>query len=111
MNPGNDTITFVSITKGSTRSERGIKTPSESKRDVPGCSLQPFGVKDQVADTVFTSATHRCISPTTDVTLACKAEDRLEFNGVNYHVVGKKVWTDFRGRVDHITVIVKGENG
>lgn len=111
MNPGWDTVTFVSVTPASP-GRLGVDATSETtvSNSVPGCSFQPLSVKDQISNTEYAEATHRCISPPTTVVLACKAEDELVFNGQSGRVMGVKTFWE-HGRVHHVDVICKIEQG
>lgn len=112
MIPGQDTVTFVSIDRTTgTKSELGIPAPAETPQAQTGCSFQPVTVQDKITDTMFSEATHKCISPTSAITLACEAEDRLEFNGTKHRVIGTKVFRDRRQRVNHITVVCREQDG
>lgn len=107
MNPGGDSVTFNARGPVVSRDGNGIATYAVTSTVVTGCFLQPMSVKDKVSDTEFASATHRCISPGRPAVIACMAEDTLTFNDVSYRVVGKKVYNDWNGRLDHITVVVE----
>lgn len=109
--PGNDAVTFVSKSDTGAEDRLGVKAPEEVSTVQPGCSLQPMGVRDQIGNTQFSSASHKCISPPTEVVAACKAEDRLEFGGVDFRVVGVKKYRDFRGRLDHVDIYAEEQHG
>lgn len=109
MNPGGDTVTFV--TKGgSSRDSMGNLIVVETSEDVEGCFFQPVSVDDTVSDTQFASATHRCISPPDDAVVAIGPEDRLIFNGVSHRILGKRTFNDWHGRLDHITIVCEEQS-
>lgn len=116
MNPGGDTVTFVVKSPG-TRDDYGVMRPVETSTPVPGCNFQPAMVSDKVSDTEFAEATHKCISPCTGpntaanaAVLAVQAEDTLTFGGVDHRVVGKRVYRDWYGRLDHVTVYAQEQH-
>lgn len=102
-NPGRDSVVFVSIGLTDTKTDRGNRTKAEAPTTQAGCSMQPWSVSDKVSDTVYAQATNKCICPVSDVTLACKPEDRLEFNSHKYRVIGTELWIR-RGVKHHVTV-------
>lgn len=110
MRPGNDTVTFVSISTDRTvKSDRGIVSHPETSAVQRGCSVQPWIVRDDISDMAFSEATDKCIAPISDVVLACKAEDRLEFNGVKYRVIGVKPWRKRNGHNHHVTIYCQSQ--
>jgi hypothetical protein len=109
VNPGFDTVTFVSVTNGEP-DRLGVLTPVETSTSVMGCSFQPLSVKDQVSNTEYAEATHKNIAPPVAAAVACKAEDRQIFNGENFRVIGVKTYFEL-GSVHHVDVIVKFEVG
>lgn len=112
MKPGNDVITFSSRGTVVSRNADGIAQYTPTVTAVAGCFMQPMALKDQVGDTEFAQATHRCISPAVSAVLACVAEDTLtDAAGIHYRVVGKKVFNDWNGRPDHVTVICQEQAG
>lgn len=108
---GSDTVTFVSINPGTVKSDRGRITPVETSATQTGCSVQPWIIRDKVSDTAFNEATDKFICPVSSVTLACKAEDRLEFLGEKYRVIGTKVWRRRNGRQNHVTIYAQAPHG
>lgn len=118
MNPGNDTITFKVRGPVTSRNADGIAQYHPTVTAVTGCFLQDAAMKDKVGDTEFAEATHRCISPTNPAKPLEKAavvavfpEDTLVFGGVDFRVVGKKVYRDWNGALDHITVYCIEQHG
>lgn len=109
MRPGSDTVTFVKPGVVADRLHK-ITAVASSSEDVEWCSFQPLGVKDDISNTAFSSATHRCIAPTSDATLACKAEDQLVYKGKTYRVRGTKQFGDRYGRIHHVTVFAEEEH-
>jgi len=109
VNPGSDTVTFIAK-GGSSRDSLGNRIVVETSTVVKGCFFQPLRLDDKVADTQFASSTHRCISPATSVVLAINPEDRLTYGGVSYRIVGKKVFRDWSGRTNHVTVMCEEQS-
>lgn len=109
MRPGSDTVTFVKPGVTADRLHK-VAAQAPSSADVKWCSFQPLGVKDDVSNTAFASATHRCIAPTNATTLACKAEDQLVYKGQTYRVRGVRQYGDRYHRIHHITVFVEEEH-
>lgn len=109
MNPGSDTVTFISQ-GGSSRDSMGNRITVETPTVVRGCFFQPLRLEDKVSDTQFASSTHRCISPAKSAVLAINPEDRLTYGGVSYRVIGKKVFKDWSGRIDHVTVMCEEQS-
>lgn len=110
MKRGADTVTFVKDTPSAQVDRQGNPIMDEDLTDLPHCWVQPMSVKDQVSDTIYSSATHRVIAPPAGAALACKAEDFIVWQGTRMRVVGVKVHRN-RGMVDHVTVIAKEEHG
>ncbi len=109
---GSDTVTFVSIAVDrTTKSDRGRPSKPETPATQTGCSVQPWIIRDKVSDTEFSEATDKFICPVSQVTLACKAEDRLEFLGDKYRVIGTKVWRRRNGQQNHVTIYAQAQHG
>lgn len=112
LNPGNDTITFVHLTRTTTPDKYGVIKPTETTSVVTGCALQPISEKDRIADTAYAESTNACIAPTTSSTLGIVAEDYLrDINGLKYRIMGVRQFRDGWGRTDHITFMCKYEVG
>jgi hypothetical protein len=118
VNPGNDTVTFKVRGTVVARNADGIAQYSSITQDVTGCFLQDAAMSDKVGDTEFAESTHHCISPTNAAkplemaaVVAVNPEDTLVFNGVDFRVIGKKVYRDWNGKLDHITVYCQEQNG
>lgn len=110
--PGNDTVTFVSIaTDRTVKSDRGRPLKPETSTPQGGCSVQPWIIRDDVTDTQFSEATDKFICPSTVLTRACKAEDRLEFGGDRWRVIGIKPWRKRSGRDHHVTIYAQAQHG
>jgi hypothetical protein len=109
IRPGSDTVTFKKPGQVQDALHR-VTAVAPSQADVTGCSFQPLSVKDDISNTAFSSATHRCIAPTNATTLACKAEDELIYNGQTYRVRGTKKFGDRQARIHHVTVYVEEEH-
>lgn len=112
MNPGWDTVYFVSLDPGEPPDRLGVAVQvlTSGSGAVPGCSFQPLGVKDAISDYEYSEATHRCIAPPTSIVLQCQSEDQLQFNGQTFRVMGVKTFWE-HGSVHHVDVMCKWENG
>jgi hypothetical protein len=111
VNPGNDTVTFKVRGTVVARNADGIAQYSTAVTDVTGCFVQDYAMSDKVGDTEFAEATHHCISPGKPPVIAVQPEDTLVFQGVKYRVIGKKVYRDWYGVLDHITVFCQEQHG
>lgn len=111
LNPGNDTVVFISRAWNGTPDRLGVTGPVETTNTVNGCFMQPVSVSDHIDDTQYSAATWKCISPVNTVTQAVKAEDALQYQGVSYRILGFKAYQDFWGRPDHITFMCREEKG
>ena len=111
LNPGNDSVVFVKQSWTGAPDRLGVTGPVSTYNTVVGCAMQPISVRDHITDTLYSEATWKCISPTTTVTKAAKAEDMLQFKGDNYRVLGVKPYEDAWGRLDHITLMCREEAG
>lgn len=112
MNPGNDPITFKVRGPVAGRNADGIATYTPTVTVVKGCFLQDSTIHDKVTDTEFAESTHRCISPPQAAVVAVQPEDTLtDRDGINYRVQGKRVYRDWHGKLDHITVFCVQQDG
>lgn len=109
MNPGWETVTFVSK-GGTSRDALGNRIVVETTHNVAGCSFQPRRIEDKVADTEFASSTHQVFCPVSDVTLGIKPEDWLDYEGVRYRVIGRRVFKDFHARIVYIKVFCEEQS-
>lgn len=109
MNPGSDTVTFVSVT-GSQRDSLGNRIPVKTNRVVKGCLVLPRRLDDTISDTEFSAATHLVICPVKDAVLAVQPEDRLLFDGIDHRVIGKKLYRDWWGRKSHVKVMCEEQS-
>lgn len=112
MNPGNDTITFSVRGPTVSRNADGIAQFNPAVTVVPGCFLQDTSLSDKITETEFAQSTHRCISPPVDAVIACGAEDTLtDRDGVHYRVEGRRMYRDWNGVLDHVTVYCIQQHG
>jgi hypothetical protein len=108
QNPGNDTVTFVYPGVVNDRLHKVTAVASTSFVQT-GCSMQPLGVKDKISSTQYSEATQECYALTNANTLSVEAEWFIQFNGLDYRVLGCRPYRDFLGNPVYISFICKEE--
>jgi len=116
VNPGNDTITVLYENRVSGTKDRYGNILNITTASMPGCNLQPVKGGDRISDTEYADATDRCICPVSDAALAIRAEDRIQYTPVGgdlmtYRVLDIKRYRDWWGRLDHLTLVCRWEEG
>ena len=112
LNPGNDTITFLHQSWMSGPVDRYGVAGTQTSTVVTGCALQPLSEKDKIENTAYAEATSKCIAQANAATLAVVPDDFIvDAAGLKYRVMGIRPYRDNWGRTDHISFIVKYEEG
>lgn len=105
MSFGGQTVTFVTITRGT--AGRFERAPVRTPVDVPGCRFRPLGTSERVAETDLATEVWKCTAPPVAAVLAATATSELEYNGKTYHVTGVEPFTDLAGQPFKVTVIAE----
>lgn len=108
QNPANDTVTFVYPGVQADRLHK-VVTDAPTSFVQHGCSMQPISVRDKIDNTAYSEATDRCFALTNANTLTVAAEWFIQFNGLNYRVLGTEPYRDFWGNPAYIAFICKAE--
>lgn len=105
------TLTIGSATPG-VKDRKGIPTTTYiDQPPIPGCSVQPVQVKEDVTNIDYTLGKFNVFMPPAASALACKATDHItDPFGTVYRVIGAKTW--FRnGQPHHVTAVAEIPNG
>ena len=108
QNPGNNAVTFTFPGVVADRLHNIAGSPPLSFLQT-GCYVQPVTVKDKITDTAYTEATDKCIALWNANTGQVVAEWFAQFNGLNYRVLGAKLFYDRWGRPVTITFYMREE--
>jgi hypothetical protein len=106
--PGNDTVIFTYPGVQADRLHK-VGAIAGSNFTQKGCSMQPISVKDRIDNTQYTEATDRCFALVNTNTLQVKAEWFVQFNSLNYRVLGTMPYRDFWGNSVYVAFICKEE--
>jgi hypothetical protein len=108
QNPGNNAVTFIYPGQVVDRLHN-IPTSSPINFVQTGCYVQPVNVKDKITDVAYTEATDKCIALYNANTGQVMAEWFMNFNNLNYRVLGAKLFYDRWARPVTITFYVREE--
>lgn len=118
MSLGNDTVTFLIRTPGST-DRLGVNHPTVTRIVVGGCSLQPLSVNEINTDTDLTIAMWTLFAPASPVVGALTAADAVEVLSPVLNSVptvfedfgDPQLWTDLDGVPDHYRIKLRKARG
>ena len=116
MNPGNDTITILYKNRLTGDPDPFGNRLTVTSETVSGCALQPVKEGDKINETEYANATDRCICPASSAVLAINPEDQIQYTPIGadvmtYRVLGIKRYRDWWGRLDHLTLLCRWEEG
>ncbi|BCP41433.1 hypothetical protein MINTMi27_15260 [Mycobacterium intracellulare] len=112
LNPGNLTITFnppdrFQVDRLHTQPEsEGFSSFSQS-----GCTKHAASVKDKIDNTTYSEATNKIYTPYNSNTALIDAEWTADYGGDTYRVLGVHHTPDPWGRILHIKLLCKKQDG
>lgn len=105
---GNDTITWVQRSVGSTDAY-GQEIYTETQTVIPQCSLQPASTTEKLGEQDIVVGLMKLYCPTG---YAFQSVDRIICNGITYEIDGDPMpWNDFFGNPDHVELMLRRSEG